>query len=1201
MASNSEMINELVSKEALDELERLDKLINQSNESMGNFLINVGKFVEWMNKADKSASNAYKAQEKDLEINKEFVNVIQNENKLQQQKSDLTEKIINSVKAQSKAQTDLNANGKQEEEAIKRISKLLEQAVGKREDNIKALLEEQKALRALKTDMLELEEKRKYVKDYKPDKEGSESAKYIQEKIEIIAKEQEHKQAISDLQITLRNQEKISRAMAGSMNEESQILGNLRMAWRNLNEEQKNTAAGQQLLATITELDQKLKQNDATIGNHQRKVGNYEIAAKTLQTELLNVKQALMEMSLAGEKGSEAYEELSKKAEELQKVIIATNKEIKTLAQPGANLQAVTQGVQLVVAGYTAWKAVSTTLGIENEALDKSIKKLMSAMAALQALQQINNSLFKHSALAIKLSAWWQGVKAKATKEATVAQIANNTATATGTAVQGANTAATAAQTVAAEVGTVANIGLAGAFRLVGAAIKSIPVFGWIAAAIGVLIGVVERFRSKQKKQQQEAIKRYDEEIKKIKEYNDVISKGYGDQIGKINAMRAAIDSENISNENKLKIIEKLKKEIPGYNVELDDTGRIIRENTKAIDDYLIGLEKMLKFQAAQGKLMEIESKIMELNLSDIGKQYEWVQDMEARARKEREKGNDEEARRLIEATNDFNTNIQNYTQQLNRLNKEKQKYIDYIKKEGLIENDFSETKGSSEIKTEGKTDRYDQKIILQQMKDEMDAQKRIMENERETYENRMQAAEEYYLKQAEHIKKQAEFQIQNENATGDHLRYIKMVENAALLSLDDDFAKKREAIFKNLVQQQIKAAQEEIQAIQEEKTIAMEDDLRIANEKYLEETKQNLANKNKKEKIERDYQMKRLEIIRKYNQAIFEEELKLLKEVLKSTGLSEAEILKIQQQISKLQIKNANEVADYEMKLTEEKTKAEEEQFVRKTKAVQEIRSMAFDVVNSYYDNEIQRIDELMAKNQEMYDEKLRLLEENNTAGLLSDEYYTAERKKLLERQKQDEEKLSAKKKELQTKQAKWQKVNAVIQATINTAQAITSAIGVAPPLGIALAAIIGALGAAQIATIVSQKIPEYKEGTDFHPGGIAKVGEGGVSEIVDEPKRGLWKTPAHPTFVNLERGAKVYANTKEWLKENAFGNHMFLPNITQRYDKDGGDNFTFNSVPDEVSRKYLRNMDSNIRAMRGNTRYAMELERQREFYKDW
>lgn len=32
---------------------------------------------------------------------------------------------------------------------------------------------------------------------------------------------------------------------------------------------------------------------------------------------------------------------------------------------------------------------------------------------------------------------------------------------------------------------------------MVGAAIKSIPVFGWIAAAIGVLIGVISHFVSK--------------------------------------------------------------------------------------------------------------------------------------------------------------------------------------------------------------------------------------------------------------------------------------------------------------------------------------------------------------------------------------------------------------------------------------------------------------------------------------------------------------------------------------------------------------------------------------------------------------------------------------------------------------------------------------------------------------------------------
>jgi len=75
-------------------------------------------------------------------------------------------------------------------------------------------------------------------------------------------------------------------------------------------------------------------------------------------------------------------------------------------------------------------------------------------------------------------------------------------------------------------------------------------------------------------------------------------------------------------------------------------------------------------------------------------------------------------------------------------------------------------------------------------------------------------------------------------------------------------------------------------------------------------------------------------------------------------------------------------------------------------------------------------------------------------------------------------EQALQAKRKELQKQQFENQKVASIIQATINTAVGVTSALVVPPPAGPILAAIVGALGAAQIAVISSQPTPEFKTG---------------------------------------------------------------------------------------------------------------------------
>lgn len=99
-------------------------------------------------------------------------------------------------------------------------------------------------------------------------------------------------------------------------------------------------------------------------------------------------------------------------------------------------------------------------------------------------------------------------------------------------------------------------------------------------------------------------------------------------------------------------------------------------------------------------------------------------------------------------------------------------------------------------------------------------------------------------------------------------------------------------------------------------------------------------------------------------------------------------------------------------------------------------------------------------------------------------------------------------KRSELQKKQWIAQQAGAITTAIMNTAQGVTSALGVFPPwVGIALAATVGALGAAQVALIASQPMPEYAAGGMAGPG-LALVGEQG------------------PEIVDFKRSARVYNN---------------------------------------------------------------------------
>lgn len=116
-------------------------------------------------------------------------------------------------------------------------------------------------------------------------------------------------------------------------------------------------------------------------------------------------------------------------------------------------------------------------------------------------------------------------------------------------------------------------------------------------------------------------------------------------------------------------------------------------------------------------------------------------------------------------------------------------------------------------------------------------------------------------------------------------------------------------------------------------------------------------------------------------------------------------------------------------------------------------------------------------------------------------------------------ERQFEEKRRETRRKEAESQKEQAIFNAVINTAQAVVAALP-----NLALSVLVGAIGAAQIALIASQQIPAYKDGTDFHKGGLARVGDGGKHELVHQPTLGWSITPNTDTLVNLERGSKVF-----------------------------------------------------------------------------
>lgn len=147
--------------------------------------------------------------------------------------------------------------------AYDELEKEINNVIGTREENIKRMVDEQNAIRLINKEIKEIA------------KTGDLSSGQRKRLEQLNNTLLTHKAALSEVRQTLMNNIKMDNAAATSMNGLSQSLSRMRIAYRDLTEEERNSPFGKELLASINQADAKIKQLDATIGNHQRNVGNY--------------------------------------------------------------------------------------------------------------------------------------------------------------------------------------------------------------------------------------------------------------------------------------------------------------------------------------------------------------------------------------------------------------------------------------------------------------------------------------------------------------------------------------------------------------------------------------------------------------------------------------------------------------------------------------------------------------------------------------------------------------------------------------------------------------------------------------------------------------------------------------------------------------------------------------------------------------
>lgn len=293
---------------------------------------------------------------------------------------------------------------------------------------------------------------------------------------------------------------------------------------------------------------------------------------------------------------------------------------------------------------------------------------------------------------------------------------------------------------------------------------------------------------------------------------------------------------------------------------------------------------------------------------------------------------------------------------------------------------------------------------------------------------------------------------------------------------------------------------------------------------------KKQLAEKKitQREYAEQEYQLT-LDYVRKSNEAAID----ALELELKTDNLSSDDRAKIAEELQKLKAELAQKEAEAEIAAIEKVTKADEKSHKDRMRSLQDWLQTAQqaigsigDLIATVYDGQITKIEDEQDANNDAYDQDIERIEKKVEYGLLTEEEAEVKKRAAKEKTEAKNRELEKKKQELARKQAIWDKATSIAQAGIATALAITKSLP-----NFVLAAIVGAMGAIQVATIAATPIPSYAEGTKdgTHPGGKALVGDAGKREVVMY-KGMAWITPDTPMLVDLPKGAQVFPDVDDF-----------------------------------------------------------------------
>lgn len=618
------------------------------------------------------------------------------------------------------------------------------------------------------------------------------------------------------------------------------------------------------------------------------------------------------------------------------------------------------------------------------------------------------------------------------------------------------------------------------------------------------------------------------------RDLSSTIEQNYNEEAFEIEKLRKLIDDENVSREEKLKAINRLKEIIPGYTAELSKEGVVTDQNTQAIDNYLSRLHDKIELEATEAKLKELYN-------DKANKQAEYEQKRENFLNsslwfgyRKRRKESEEAAKAYEEAADAYDNMKDSYDEMMKRQIASGNSVVtNNTNGNGNVTN-TNNSGGPNTTSSSTKTDPiadFEKKLAdfrKRQQNESLEGWAKTKQGIIDSYQEMIDDANN--LNQTETAKGlETERDDAIKKAGTKYLRtvadmMVKFREQAESLNEGDEESPLMKAIAGTEKEWddkilKLKLNMETLQDIiddmpdDDDQKNALQGNLDYMAEQYAQSTALKaaavsntikkftkdtddfiLAEQKEMDKANlTDIERQKLAIEEKYDL-----EIQKLQEVYAARAAKDAndpELTNLQAQINqlnKMKVRatgraRGNNIWENLLNIDWKNFKDNwRDNLQTMTAALQEFANAAFDIFNSI--NQIQSNRENAAFDEwcDIQDEKAESLQRQLDDGIISQKYYDAQMAKM-------EKEKEAKEKKIQHDQFEREKKANIIQATINGALAIVTAFAQLGPIAGAIAAVLtAATTAAQIAVMASQANP-YAKGGYINGEQLALMGEDG------------------------------------------------------------------------------------------------------------